>query len=331
MDILVVGVGHMGRNYVRILGNLPEVRRIVCFDPSEESRSTLSQFNFRNLSVFASLKEAIAACPQAAIVASPTPTHAENAFSIIEAGIPVLIEKPITDELGAGEKVVRESLSRGVPLMVGHVERFNPAVNALKGNLSLIGRIVYASAHRFGIPAKRKVGDVFLDQAIHDIDIISYLSGEGPVSVQAQSTSILENGGERDLCSAIYEFPSFSATIEANRVTPIRTRELSLIGTRGSAKLDYISQDLVISQSETTVTKFSSFDEVLTRVGKGTEIKPYFQKEEPLKREVMHFLRVAERREQPLVSGAEGLTALSGAIAGMQAVESGRRETISQR
>lgn len=327
MNVLVLGAGAMGRNHVRNLAHSKRVNEVLVVEPNEAARKELNN-KHENVRVFASENEAFGAAEiDAAVVAVPTHLHFKTAWEIVGRGVPVLVEKPITDSLEDGKKLVKKAADAGVLLTVGHVERFNPAVTALKEHVKEIGKIVYASTYRFGVPTNRKLGAAFFDQAVHDVDVLSFLSGEYPKFVQAVERSVIDSDA-KDLCSALFEFPSFPAAVEANRVTPIKTRELILLGTKGSARLDYISQELTISTSEKMETKYTNFDEILFRVGRGTEIKPYFRKDEPLKLELEHFLDCVEGKVKPLVSGTDGLHAVAAAQFGIKAAESSKRQEI---
>ncbi|MFH0835938.1 MAG: Gfo/Idh/MocA family oxidoreductase [Candidatus Micrarchaeota archaeon] len=327
MNVLVLGAGAMGRNHVRNLVHSKRVENVFVVEPSKEVRDELNH-KHEGVKAFATAEEAFAAgAVDAAIVAVPTKLHFRVAMQMIERGLPTLVEKPITDSLEDGKKLIHAAKEKKVMLTVGHIERFNPAVAALKEHVEEIGDIVYASTYRFGVPTNRKLGAAFFDQAVHDIDVLSYLSGEYPKKVQAVERSLIDKDA-KDLCSALYEFPSFTAAVEANRVTPIKTREVILLGTKGTARLDYISQELTISTSEKKDYKYSNFDEILFRVGRGTEIKPYFRKEEPLKLELEHFLDCVEGKCKPLVSGEDGLHAVAAAQFGIKAAETGEKQEI---
>lgn len=328
MDVLVVGAGVMGRNHVRTLSAERAVESILVLEPSEASRAAIPREYAAKVRFVESLEDAIAREPDCAIVASSTPTHFPLAHALLSAGVPTLVEKPMTDDLEKGAQLVRLAEEKNTVLMAGHVERFNPAVQTLKEHVGLIGEIVYASTHRFGIPAKRNVGSVFFDQAVHDVDVLLFLTGERPVAVQATARRVLDET-DNDICSAIYEFPSFIASIEANRVTPIRTRELVLLGVSGSARLQYITQELSITRSDGAVAKTNTFDEIVTVVGRGTEVRPYFQKEEPLKREVGHFLECVRTGSPPIVTGTDGLMAVAAMEAGIAASDAKKRMEIS--
>ncbi|MBI5226922.1 Gfo/Idh/MocA family oxidoreductase [Candidatus Micrarchaeota archaeon] len=327
MDVLVVGAGSMGRNHCRAYSADSQVDRIVVVEPDAKSRAALEAMGLEKVSFASSIADALKSGVQAASVVTPTETHFPVASQLLDAGIHVLVEKPIAPTVVEGRKLADLAKKKNVVLTVGHIERFNPAVRALKKNMQSLGLVVYASAHRFGIPTQRRLADAFLDQAVHDMDVVSFLTGQVPQNIRAISQRILDPD-VYDLCSAIVDYGEFFATVEANRVTPIKTRELIVLGTKGSAKLDYISQELVVSHSEAPQTKFSSFDEILMRVGRGTEVKPYFQKDEPLRLELEHFIRCADGKESPLVSAEDGILAVAAVAAGMKSAQSGKIEQI---
>jgi len=328
MNVMVIGAGAMGFNHVRNYASFPEVKKLIVVDPSEEALKKTSTLGHGNLSTYKTVEDALKhEQVDAASVIVPTHLHYQVASGVIARGIPTLVEKPITSTVEDGKKLIAEAKKQNVPLMVGHIERFNPAVQALKKHISSLGEVFYASARRFGVPTDRDVGEAFFDQAVHDIDIISFLVGKYPETVSAVEAKILDKK-YNDLCAAIYEFNGFKATVEANRVTPIKTRELLVLGTKGEARLNYISQDLVFTHAEHAVTKYSTFDELVLRVGRGSELRPYFAKEEPLKLELHHFLDCAKNKKPPLTTGEDGLHALAAALAGIKSARSGKREKV---
>lgn len=328
LNVLVLGAGAMGGNHVRVYSELKETNRIAVVDSDREALDKIKAKKFEKVAAYQSAAEALKAERiDAASVAVPTNLHYKAAGELLAKGIDLLVEKPITESIEDGKKLVVQAAREGLVLMVGHIERFNPAVQALKKNLNLIGEPFYASAHRFGIPTQRDVGEAFLDQAVHDVDVISYLVGKYPKKVSATEAKIVD-AKSNDLCAAIYEFDSFKATVEANRVVPIKSRELVVLGRKGAARLEYISQDLSIIRAEHVETKYHTFDEIVLRVGRGTEIKPYFAKEEPLKLELQHFLDCVAHERKPLVTGEDGVRALAAALAGMKAAKTGRKEEI---
>jgi len=336
MNILVVGAGVMGGNHVRTLNEISEVERVACVDPNGKTLETLKKRNFEKAIFYASFEEALQnEKPEAAIVAVPTHLHYAVANNLLDAGIHVLVEKPITDNVDDAKKLIAKAAAKKLVLAVGHIERCNPAVQALKKHVAAIGTPVYASTHRFGMPTDRDVGPSFIDQAVHDIDVISFIVGEFPRSVQAVERRFVDKKSD-DCCAALYEFDGFTAAVEANRATPIKTRELILCGTKGSARLDYITQDLTIATSdkESQPQKYSTFDELVLRIGRGAELKPYFVKQEPLRVELENFIACVKgvggkSGVKPVASGEDGLRALAAVIAGHEAAQSGKKTKIS--
>ena len=317
----------MGRNHCRAYAHDRRVSRILVHEPFAESRKALEALGMEKIEFVDTLKKAAQMGAVAASIVTPTEHHFDVAQTLIESNLHILVEKPLTETVDQGKKLARLASAKKRCLLVGHIERFNPAVRTLKKHMALLGTPVYASAHRFGIPTPRKLSDTFLDQAVHDMDVIAYLSGKRPQAITAVEMKIVDKHSN-DLCSAIVQYDGFYATVEANRVTPIKTRELVFLGTKGSAKLDYISQDLVITQAESVQNKFSTFDEILLRVGRGTEVKPYFQKDEPLRLELEHFISCVEGKETPLVTAEDGIVAVAAAAAGMKSAETGKTERI---
>jgi len=327
MDVLVAGAGSMGRNHCRAYSSNARVDHVYVYEPFAEARAALEAMGLEKVAFIDKLADAKSNGIEAASVVTPTETHFPVASELVAAGIHVLVEKPITPTVEQGRQLAERARAQNVLAMPGHIERFNPAVRSLKKNMTSLGTIVYASAHRFGIPTQRRLSDAFLDQAVHDMDVLAYLTGEAPRDIRAISQRILDAHAD-DLCSAIVHYDGFYATIEANRVTPIKTRELIVLGTKGSARLDYISQELVVTHSESSQTKFSSFDEILMRVGRGTEVHPYFQKDEPLRVELDHFLACTQGKEQPLVTAEDGIRAVAAVAAGMRSAQNSELEKI---
>lgn len=315
----------MGRHHVRNYASFSQVDQVLVVEPSSDSKRKLQEMNLDEVVLFDDLETALKQKPDAASVVVPTPYHAQTAGMILERKIPCLVEKPLAASILEGKALQALAEKHEVPLMVGHIERFNPGVQALKKRIHDIGSIVYASAHRFGIPGQRKLGNAFFDQGVHDLDVISYLSGKYPKNALAVQQTFLE---ENDLGAALVDYDGFYASVEVNRVVPVKKRELVVLGTKGCATLDYISQELTITLSDQAVKESKSFDEILWRVGRGTEVRPYFAKDEPLKLELEHFLECAKKGEKPLCTAQDGLAAIAVAEACVRSAESGTKEKV---
>lgn len=331
LKVLVVGVGNMGRHHARVFEELPRVQSVAVVDPDEKARERIEERGFKKVEVFDSLNKALAKQkPDCATIAAPTKTHYAIAEELLNKKIPVLVEKPLTDSVKDGAKLIALAKKQGTLLMVGHLERFNPAVQVLKQHIEMLGKTVFASTHRYGIPTAAELGDAFYDQAVHDVDVLSFLTGERPKRVSAVERQILDKRSN-DLCAALFEYDGFVASVEANRVAPIKTRELFLVGLEGTAFMDYNSQELVISKLSQIPKKFAeykTFNELVARAGKGNELRLFIKKDEPLKLELMHFLDCVLGEDEPKVTGLDGLYAVAAAEAAIKAAETGKKEKV---
>lgn len=324
MNVIVAGTGAMGRNHIR--NYVSQKVNVIAVDVSLQTLAGTKQ-QFPSVKTYDSIDKAIGENEvDAASVVTTTSSHFDTAVKLMEAGIPVLIEKPMTDSVKAAKEIVKIAKRTGVLAQVGHIERFNPAVKKLREMKPELGKTVYASAHRFGIPSARKLDNVILDLSIHDIDILSFITAEKPKYVMGAQRAVLEE--HEDLSSLIFEFESFVATIESNTVVPIKSRELYLGGTDGCARLSYIDQDLVIYKPENTKYSYSTFDELTVRIGRGTEIHPFIRKEEPLKLELESFLSCVKTGAKPVVTVEDGMNAIIVAEVAIQSTKTGKKEKI---
>ncbi len=325
-NILVIGAGIMGSNHVRTFSAMDGVKVSVA-DISREALSKI-KLKFPGVETYDNIENAfknsnIDAC----VVATPTVYHLDTAQRVIDEDLPLLVEKPLATNTDDAKKIMKAAQSNGVLLQVGHIERFNPAVSKLKMNMKNLGDIVYASAHRFGVPSFRKLDNVILDLAVHDLDVLTFLTGERPKHVSGEEKKIISE--QEDLSALIFDYGSFLACVESNTVIPIKVREMSMMGRGGIARLNYINQDLSIFKAEGDKLSYGTFDELMTRVGKGTEVRTFIHKEEPLKLELESFMRCITDDEKPLVSGEDGVYAVAAAEAAIRSTGTGKREKIT--
>ena len=325
MDILIIGCGSMGSNHVRVLNELKEIENIFVFDTERNIQKTVGELE--KVSVFNSFEQALNSKPDGVVVATPTNTHYSIAEKIINAEIPLLIEKPITKTVAEGLELVKKAELKKIPLLVGHIERFNPAVQELKKNCDALGKLVYCSAHRFGIPTSKDIGPAVLDQGVHDIDVISFLLNTSPSTVLAMQRKILDKNSA-DVFSGIFNYDNLIASIEVNRVSPIKIRELILVGLEGIAKLDYVTQDLTLFIGDHAKKTYGSFDKTAPQIGIVSTIKPSFIKREPLQGELIHFINCIKNSELPLVSGRDAVAAVAAVQASIISCETGKTELI---
>src|SRR5438093_2922826 len=188
----------------------------------------------------------------AVVIAAPTTAHEAIARAAIERDVAILVEKPIAATVDEALRIVGAGRARGVPVQVGHVERFNPAVLELgrllaDGWLSAIYAIVSRRAGPF--PARIRDVGVTIDLATHDVDILSWIAGERPVRVHAETARRIHADHE-DLLFGLLHFPS-SATgmLDVNWLTPAKRRQLVVVGEEGMFELDYLTQRLTFTRA----------------------------------------------------------------------------------
>jgi UDP-N-acetylglucosamine 3-dehydrogenase len=247
-------------------------------------------------------------------VAVPTQEHFATARALIERGVHVLIEKPITETEEQGNALTKLAADRNVVLGVGHVERFNPAVLALKAHLNkgALGRVFHVRATRIGpFPARIRDVGVALDLATHDIDLMRWLLGAEVVRVYAESKREVHTSND-DLVSALLRFTDdVVGTLEVNWLTPTKCRELTVTGERGMFRVDYLTQDLSFFENASAPIA-AGWPEmsVLRGVSEGTMTRFQVPKKEPLRAELEAFVAAIGGDRSGIVPGEDGVRAL---------------------
>jgi len=256
---------------------------------------------------------------QAASVAVPTVLHVEVARTLMEAGVDVLIEKPVAATLSEADELLRVALENKRVAQVGHLERFNPAVRA---TLPLINRPMFFEVHRLSVFSPRALDvDVVLDLMIHDLDVVLTFVKSGVKEIRAVGLPILSD--KVDIANVRVEFESGCvANFTASRVSTERVRKLRFFQPGQYISIDYGRQDvLVFSVGSAGDTLFApdahSFakdaNEWGTRPSVNPQIsmsKPAITAEEPLLAEITAFLQAVRERSRPVVSLKDGMRAL---------------------
>ena len=282
--IAVVGAGAFGRNHVRVIQQSEHAELAGVVDPDPQRAQAAG------CRVFPSI-DAIDA--DAAVVATPTVTHADIGIRLIRNGLDVLIEKPIADHPESGRRLVETAARCGKILQVGHLERFNPAIMALE---SILTTPLFFEIHRMSEFSPRSLDvDVVLDLMIHDIDIVLSLTRHAPEEIRAAGISILSP--KVDIANVRLQFPGGCiANLTASRVSTERVRKLRLFQPNEYISLDYSRQDAVRFR----VTPPMKIDFAPLAV----------IKDEPLRLELENFFHCIQTREQPRVTGPQALAAL---------------------
>lgn len=313
----VIGVGAMGRNHARVYSELAGVQLVGVADKDAAATANMARrYSTRAYNDFLQMLDE--ARPDAVSVAVPTVNHLEVALEVIQRGIHLLVEKPLALSVADGWKIMRASEEHAVVLMVGHIERFNPAVIALKSKLDNreIGRIFQIDAHRQGpFPARVMDIGVTVDLAVHDLDVMRYITGAEITRVYAETERRFHATHEDLLTGLVRLSDQTIGTLKINWLTPTKIRELYVLGEKGMFRVDYLTQDLYFYENA-----FGSSDrwdalDVFRGVSEGRMIRQVVTKVEPLRAELEAFLAAVRGDAPVMVPGLASLKALEAAQA----------------
>ncbi len=284
----VVGFGSIGRHHARNLRAMPDVELVGVAETSSLARlAALSA----GLPTFESAKALVEAGLDAAIVCVPTGAHEEVAQPFIDAGIALLIEKPLAHSMDSAKRLLERCAGAGVPLMVGYVERYNPAMETVRDFVAggSLGRLISMSARRVGIlPPRIRDANVLIDIGVHDIDMAAFITGARLNLLSAQGgMAVLED--RLDFATLLLDAGGCVVSIEANWITPVKVRELSITGTRGYCRVDYITQEAWFAPGQ-QFEPTGDYNELVDQYKAGTLIALPVQKREPLARELEVFI-----------------------------------------
>ena len=292
LRVAVIGIGFWGRNQARIFSQLDQTKLVCVCDANESAAEKIgSQYSVPYTkdtdSVFSRTDvDAVTIC-------TPTTTHMEIAKRALLAEKHVLVEKPMTSTVSEGKELLVLSHDKGLRLMPGHIERFNPAVKCLKSLVAdgSLGEVMLFLARRVGRWPER-IGDVGVvrDTAIHDIDLARYIFEDEVSAVYAQAGSMQHKN--EDYAEIMLQFnKGGTAFIDANWLSPRKARTLVVTGSQATAQLDYITQEVAVENFEKTV-------------------KPNLEKREPLALELTHFAESILNESSFTVNGTDGLKAV---------------------
>tara|TARA_Y100000588_G_scaffold379929_3_gene462955 strand:+ start:4087 stop:5040 length:954 start_codon:yes stop_codon:yes gene_type:complete len=300
--IAVVGVGTFGQQHARVLASLPEVELVAVVDKNpERSAEIAKRFQCEGLNEISSLIGKI----DAASVAVPTALHREIGVDLLKAGIDILVEKPIAPDLISADALVQAAEDNGRILQVGHLERFNPIVEAAQQVATLP---LFFEVHRMSPFSPRSLDvDVVLDLMIHDLDILLSLVKSKLERLEATGIAILSV--KPDIASVRLVFKNGCvANLSASRVSVEKIRKLRFFQPRQYISLDYTRRDGVIY--EVSESNKISHHPLTTSPS-----------EEPLVRQLKNFLACVKNRTKPRVSGVDARNALSLALTIVEAME----------
>ena len=316
----VVGCGAFGRNHARVYRDLQrgpslnvKLAGVVDADMAR-TKAIAEEFGTR---AFGSVAELVASGVDAVSVAVPTGAHLAVARELMEAGVDVLIEKPLASTLAEAAELLAVARRHNRIVQVGHLERFNPAVRA---TLPLLTKPMFFEVHRLSVFTPRSLDvDVVLDLMIHDIDIVLTMTKSPVKEVRAVGLPILSK--KVDIANVRLEFESGCvANFTASRVSTERVRKLRFFQPRQYVSLDFSRQDVLVLTVDADAGSSDDFDpfnpaSVASSAFPGiTPFKPRVEPQEPLRAELMSFLAAVRERATPEVSLEQGRDALAVAL-----------------
>jgi predicted dehydrogenase len=295
VNVAVIGVGHLGRHHARILAGLEGATLTGVVDINHERAEQVAREH--GTRAFGDWHELLGLVT-AVTIATPTETHAAIAEPLLEAGVHVLVEKPMTRTTSEADHLIAVAAKRNVTLAVGHTERFNPAVAAVR---PLVRVPRFIEVHRLGTFPDRSLDiDVVFDLMIHDLDLVLDLVREEVASIDAVGVPVLTN--RIDIANVRLRFEGgCTANLTASRISRDRVRKIRFFQRDSYVSIDYTAQDV-------EVWRLVHRQEGMPSIEGG---KLDVTQEEPLKRELTDFVAAIRERRQPGVTGIQGRAALA--------------------
>jgi predicted dehydrogenase len=295
LRVAVVGVGYLGQHHARLLAGLPEVELVGVIDIKPGRASEIA--SKYGTTALADARDALARRIDAVTIATPTASHVEVAMPFIEAGVAVLVEKPIASSLAEADRLIDAAARRGALLAIGHTERFNPAVTAA---LPLVSNPRFVEVHRLGTFPERSLDiDVIFDLMIHDLDLLLTVVGTQVVSVEAVGVNVLTP--KADIANARLRFATGCiANVTASRISRDRVRKARFFQTDAYVSVDYAAQEVEVYRLVAQNGRPSI---------QGGPLK--IDRDEPLGRELADFVGAVKTGRRPGVNGREGREALA--------------------
>ncbi len=289
----VVGTGYLGRLHARVLSEIPDATMVGFVEPNDEiAAEVVETLKLKRFDSVGALAREL----DCAVVATPTTSHYDVARELLEAGVDVMVEKPITATADEAQRLIDLAAKHGRIVQVGHVERYNPAIEAVA---SLVSASRYFESERLGVFVARSLDvDVLLDLMIHDLNLVLSLLKQKVVDVRAVGVPVLTD--KVDITNVRLELENGAvANLTASRVSQERIRKQRFFGSDF-----YISVDT----KEQEVKGYRLVEENGTR-----QVKPFdlgVTKKEPLRAENDAFLQCVRDRSRPIVSAEDGLEAV---------------------
>lgn len=300
----IVGTGYLGRLHARVLTEIPDAKVIGFVEPNDTvAAEVASSLKIKRFDSVAALAKEI----ECAVVATPTVTHFDVASELLEAGCDVMVEKPITPDVDQAMRLIDLAAKNNKIIQVGHVERYNPAITAIAER---VHGTRYFESERLGVFVARSLDiDVLLDLMIHDINLVLSLLREEVVEIRAVGVPVMTD--KVDMTNVRLQLANGAvANLTASRVSQDRVRKQRFFGgdfyysvdTKEQEVKGYLMKNGAISPAPVTV-----------------------EKKEPLRAENEAFLACVRDRSKPIVTGEDGLAAVSLAVRVAEAIDESMR------
>ena len=285
----VIGLGAIGRHHVRVYGEVAGVELAAVADVSEDvvARTVRN----RHFAGFTDVEELVErARPTIATVAVPTSSHHDVVLQLVERGVHVLVEKPIATSVAEARSMIAAAARHDVRLMVGHIERFNPAIVELKRRIAQAGAIYHVSARRVGpFPDRIRDVGVVVDLASHDIDAMRFLLERPVERLYAETARRIHTAHEDMIVGSLRFAGGTIGSLDVNWLTPTKIRELSVVGQFGTFVANYLTQDLAFYENSAVDIAWDGLA-TLKGISEGNLTRYSFPRKEPLRAEIESFV-----------------------------------------
>lgn len=311
IKVAVIGAGMMGRNHLKTYKSLPGVELVGVYDIfSDNAKKAAEMFGIK---AFSSLEE-VAHKVDAVSVVTTSVAHCEVGEFFLNHGIHCMIEKPLATTEEECQRLISAAKKNNVTLLVGHIERFNPAVEQMGKILSDTNKIRSLTAQRMSAASGRITDvDVAMDLMIHDVEVIQSLVKSPVVNVLA--SAVKTSGGNEDgknYITALLEFENgATANLTASRITQARVRTLAVTTDTNYIDMDFINQSInVHSQGRMPYVNQEEIPEWMNYGLKGSVEQLFIPTNQPLQAELSHFISCVNGLATPRISGENALDAL---------------------
>jgi UDP-N-acetylglucosamine 3-dehydrogenase len=313
LNVGVIGVGAMGRNHVRVYAEMENVRLAAIAEVNPAiGKKFAEQYNRRAYTDYREMLDQEKL--DAVSIVVPTSLHRQVTEEVLNRGVAALLEKPIAGTHADGRAIIECAKRKGVMLAIGHIERFNPAVAAVKKRLDAhaLGKLFEIRTRRLGpIPGRIEDAGVVIDLATHDIDLMQWLVGTSVKRVHAEIQRHVHLAYEDSFFGLAQFENGVNGLLDVSWLVPTKVRQTSVVGERGMFVVDTLTQELYFYENDYMIGSGLPGAHIIE--GNVTKIK--IERKEPLRVELENFIAAVEKNMGQTVTGEEGLRNLDLALA----------------